>query len=350
MAEPDAPGEAREQETSRGVNTIRLYRTREEQREAGLKRQITPWLTISGLAEGEMLYEDFDPLAGSASDSGLSKSANIQLGLVATPSDLISAELILEYDTENYSLAIDEALISLEKGKWELSLGKQYTPFGVYFSAFASSAVLEFGETQSEEVAAIAYEPNDDMEIVFSLYRGQARSLGKNAGEWNWAMGGEFWLDQDWSLGLSYQSDLADADGRLLADYKDRYINQVGGVSAYLLWAGELVEASFEVVAATGSFEELDRDRNRPVAWNTEVVRFFTGLDFEIAFRFEGSREIEDEPRYQYGTAATWRAGKYASLTVEYLHGEFEGELATTDDGTPYDHVNRVGAILSIEF
>jgi hypothetical protein len=103
-------------------------------------------------------------------------------------------------------------------------------------------------------------------------------------------------------------------------------------------------------LAATGSFEELDPDRNKPRAWNVELVHFYPGSKFEIAFRIEGSRELEDAPRVQFGPAITWRTGKYASLTLEYLHGEFEDELATTQNDDPYDHVDSVGAILSIAF
>ena len=107
---------------------------------------------------------------------------------------------------------------------------------------------------------------------------------------------------------------------------------------------------TLEALAATGSFEELGSDRNKPWAWNAELVHAVPGSNFEIAFRIEGSRELEDEPKYQFGPAITWRTGKYASLTLEYLHGEFEGELATTENDDRYDHVDRVGGILSIAF
>jgi len=117
-----------------------------------------------------------------------------------------------------------------------------------------------------------------------------------------------------------------------------------------VLWAGEQFEVTLEALAATGSFEELETDRNKPWAWNAELVHFNPGSNFEIAFRIEGSRELEDEPGIQFGPAITWRAGKYASLTLEYLHGEFEDEHATTEDDDPYDDVDRVGAILSIAF
>jgi hypothetical protein len=42
--------------------------------------------------------------------------------------------------------------------------------------------------------------------------------------------------------------------------------------------------------------------------------------------------------------------GRRASLTLEYLHGEFSGELASNDDDEPYDHVDRLGAMLSVAF
>ena len=157
-------------------------------------------------------------------------------------------------------------------------------------------------------------------------------------------------MSQDWSIGLSYQSDLADADSRLLEDENDRYSKRVSGVGGYLLWVGKQFEATLEIVAATGSFEELDRDRNQPWAWNAELAHFLPGSNFELAFRVEGSRELEDGPSYQYGPAATWRIGKHVSLTLEYLHGEFKDDLATTDSGEPYDQVDHVAGKFSIEF
>jgi len=331
-------------------STARIYRTREEQRDAGLKRQITPWLNLSGLVEGEVLYEDFDTKEGKADDSGRDDSAGLQLGFIVSPLKYVSAETILEYDTDKDKVEADEALVSFEKDPWELSLGKQYTPLGVYFSNFASGPLLEFGETQAKEVATLAYGPSDELDISLTAYRGRARKQGKNSGEWNWALATEFWLNDDWSFGLSYQSDLADSDNRLLKDNNDRYRNRVAGISGFILWAGDTVEVMLETLAAIGSFEELEPDRNKPWAWNAELVHFFSGSNFEIAFRIEGSRELEDEPRYQFGSAISWRTGKYASITMEYLRGEFRDELATTDNDDPYDHVDRVGAILSIAF
>ncbi len=342
---PDRPVE----EALADTPTQRLYRTREEQREVGLKRRITPWLTASGLAEVEVLYQDFDAKGGTSDDTGRDDSATFQLGLVATPWDFSTAELILEYDTDDDKLKTDEAVLALETGPWELALGKQYLPFGVYFSNFVSGPLVEFGETQVREAAVLAYGPSDDFDLSLFTYRGRARSADNNAGRWDWGLATEFWFNQTWSAGLSYLSDLADADSRPLEDDNDRYERRVSGLSAYILWAGEQFELTLEGLAATGSFRELDNDRDRPRAWNAELV--YVGYpSFDIALRFEGSRELEDEPLYQVGAAATWRLGRRASLTVEYLHGEFSGELASNADDEPYDQVDRVGAMLSVAF
>lgn len=330
--------------------SVRLYRTREEQRDAGLKRQLTPWLTFSGLAEGELGWENFDTRNGTSDDSGRDTSASLQLGLAASYRRHLSAEIILEYDTDRDRAAVDEASVNLETDPWELSLGRLYTPLGVYFSNFASGPLLEFGETRAREAATLAWGPDDDLDISLTVYRGRARKQGQDSNDWNWSLATETWLNHAWSFGLSYQSDLADADSRLLEDSGDRYSHRVAAVSGYLLWAHDQVEVTVEGLAATGSFRELARDRNRPRAWNAELAYFVPGSNFEIAVRIEGSAELEDAPAWQAGSAVTWRTGKYASLTLEYLHGEFSDGMAVTEDGRSYDHVDRVGALFSLAF
>lgn len=335
---------------SRESGDVRLYRTREEQRDAGLKRALTPWLTLSGLAEIELADEDFDARGSESDDSARESSASLQLGFLLTPLPVLQLELIAEYDSERDRVLADEAFVSLERHPWELSLGRQYTPFGVYFSNFASGPLLEFGETQAKTAATLAWGPNDDLDILFTLYNGRSRKLGGKSPEWNWAIAAETWLSDNWALGMSFQSDLSDADTRLLEEVDDRYTRRVAGAGVYLLWVSQRFEISAEALGATDSFDALAADRNRPWAWNLEVAHFIPDSNFELAFRIEGSEELEDAPRYQFGSALTWRAQKHTSLTLEYLHGEFSGALFTNENDQPYDHVDRIGALLSVEF
>ena len=70
------------------------------------------------------------------------------------------------------------------------------------------------------------------------------------------------------SLGLSYQSDLADSDTRLLDDEDNCYSGKVAGVSGFLLWTTPKIDIGLEVLGATGQFNGLDNNLNKPFAWN----------------------------------------------------------------------------------
>jgi hypothetical protein len=185
--------------------------------------------------------------------------------------------------------------------------------------------------------------------MAVAAYRGSARKETGESRDWDWAFSLETWPSEGLSLGLSYQSDLADADSRLLADHRNRYAQRVGAGSGYLIWSTESQEVSVEVLGALRNFQELDGNRNRPFAWNLEFTRFVDSI-FEWSIRVEGSNEVEDEPHLQLGPSFTWRLTRTSALTLEYLRGRFKGELATNDDDESYDHVDRFAAQLSILF
>ena len=345
LVEPDTPDEVER------ASEPRIYQTREEQREAGLKRQITPWLTVSGLVEAEISYDEYRTAHGEDEQaSQRDDSATLQLGVIAELLADTEVEVILEYDTDTRKVEVDEAIFVIEHDPWELSIGRQYTPFGTYISSFVSGPLIEFGETRSHRAVTLAYGPSDHLDALLTLYRGEARKREDGSRQWDLALGIEADIGEHWSAGWSYQSDLADADSRPLADENDRYRRRISGISAFVQWSNERISASVEGLAATQSYDELEGDRDRPAAWNSELVYFFAGHELELAFRLEGSNEIEDEPHLRYGAAATWRFGRHSSLSVEYLRGEFKGDLATDDDDRPYDTVDRVAAMLAMEF
>jgi len=326
----------------------RLYRTNAERREVGLKRQLTPWLAASGLLELEGLRESFKLRGDGKNDHETNTAATLQIGLTASPWEPVTGDLLLEYDTESDKLVADEVIAGMEWGPWELEVGRQYLPFGVYFSHFATGPLIEFGETRATG-ATVSYGPDDRLDFSASVYDGRARKEGNGSGALSWAIAMEAWPKETLSFGLSYLSNLADADSRLLSDEKDRYLRKVPGLSGYLVWTRPTFEVTFEALGAVRSFRELERDRAQPAAWNLEFVHF-THSSFEWALRVEGSQELEDEPELQLGAALTWRTGRQASLTLEYLHGRFQHDLATNDDDQPYDRVNRLGAQLSLAF
>lgn len=327
---------------------IRLYSTRSEQREAGLKHRLTPWLSAGGLAEFEWDYEKsaFSNRRSNRSDDDT--SANIQANATATPWSFGKGELILNSDTDEDRLEVDEAVVSLEYTAWELAYGRQYLPFGVYFSHFANGPLLEFGETRDVTVS-LAYEFEERVDLSVSAYRGQARKTDSNRSKLDWTLAMEAWLNDALSLGLSYQSDLADADSDLLGDSRHRYARRVPGLSGYLMWSSDYFEVTAEFIGATRSFRELEADRNQPLAWNLEFAHFLHP-NFDWALRLEGSRELEDEPELRYGAAISFRAGRYASLTLDYLHSRFQHNFAADDADNPLSHGDQFSAQLSIAF
>jgi hypothetical protein len=150
-------------------------------------------------------------------------------------------------------------------------------------------------------------------------------------------------------VGVSYLTDLGDAGGRLLEDVDNRFVRKVPGLSAYAIWIGDGFETTFEITGAQRSFEELDSDRDQPLAWNVELA-LFIHPKAELDFRLEGSRMIEGFPKIQWGIATTMQLHRRSTLTLELLQGDFELGLAADDDDNPFTDVTTIGAQLAIAF
>jgi hypothetical protein len=343
------PREVPADDISGPTENQRIYRTREEQREAGLQTEILPWLTVSGLLEGEIQTDRFIPRDRGAALKTRSDSATLQLGLFVDLFGLAKGEAVVEYDSDSDKFLSEEAFVTFEYEPVELSLGKQFTPLGHYFSRFVTGPMLEFGETSARRVASLTYGPHDDFDLTLSAYRGRVSKLGEDE-QWDWAVGFDAWPSDSFSFGLSYQSDLADSDERLLED--NHAIKHIPVSSFYLLGISDDFEFSVEMVAALDDFDELEKSLNRPMAWNAEVVCFFPDSDVDLAFRMERSRELEDEPETRYGIALIWYMHKHIILTMEYLHGQFDTDAFAMEkeDEITIQHDNTMSAKLTMEF
>ncbi|MGH8120948.1 MAG: LbtU family siderophore porin [Gammaproteobacteria bacterium] len=325
----------------------RLYTTREEKREAGIKHRIFPWFVASGLAEFEWQWQRFGLDHPDHSDVSDNASANIQGGFFITPIDWIKSEIITEYDTDTNEFIVDEAEIAVDYGPWEIAGGKMYLPFGVYFSHFATGPIVEVGETQATS-ASIAYNHLDKLDISVAVYRGKAHKSG-SSGRLDWSAGIEAWPSHQLGLGISFISDLADSNQRLLEEHQHRYTNKVPALSGYLLWAAENYEISLELLGALETFDELDSDRDQPFAANLEFTHYVTPkIDWSV--RIEGSSELEDAPELQAGLAFNYKILKNVFITVEGLHGYFRDSLAANEAGDDYESVTTFGALLSVGF
>jgi hypothetical protein len=334
------------------TSSNRIYRTREEQRESGLQREITPWLKLSTLLEGELQHDRLSIREEYPEYRVSDDSATLQFGLTVDPLEQLKAELILEYDTEVDKFITDEAFVTYEYEPWELAIGKQYTPFGTYFSHFVTGPILEFAETRSRRAINLTYGPSDELDLSVALYSGRARAWKSHDEQWDWALSLETWPLPNLSMGMSYQSDLADADEVLLEETDNRYLDRISAISGYLLWIGREFEVTLEYLTATDDFQELESEKNRPMAWNAEFAYIFSQADIELAFRYEESRELDEAPRRQYGIALTRYEGQHASLTVEYLRAHFDRNFYSIEFGEDVEvtDLNHIGAKITFEF
>ncbi|UCC56955.1 MAG: LbtU family siderophore porin [Gammaproteobacteria bacterium] len=327
---------------------VRIYRTREERREAGLKHEITDWLTLSGLLELEYEFQRFSHNDTSSHSHDDDFTKTLQIGAELHPFSWMKGELIYEYDDEANRHTLDEGFASFEAGDFELEAGRLYVPFGVYFSHFVTGPVLEFGETRDVGMN-LSWAPDDRLDIAAFVYKGRARKAGSGGKDWDWGFTAEGSPFEFGSFGVSYLSDLADSQEGFLSDEGDRYDSRVDAWSAYAVVGYDRFELTAEVVRALDSFRELDPDRDRPRAWNVELG-FYPAGNFEWALRVEGSGDVEDAPRLQGGVSVAWRITRTASLTLDYLRGSYRRGLAEGPGDRELDKVHQVAGQLSVEF
>lgn len=327
--------------------SARLYVTSAERRDTGRRYALTPWLSAVPLAEVEWQARRLSGANGVGPVRPRETTASLQLGLLASLGPSAHAEVVLDYDSAEDRVIVDEAFLGVAREAWELEAGRLFTPLGAYISHFVSGPLLEFAESRVDGVA-LAYAPADWLEFKLTTYRGKAWPAGGQRGA-DWAAALEVPAERGWSFGLSYQSDLADSQDKLLDDVGNRYRRRVGAAGGYAMWTTPEFTLSTEVIGALGSFRELTRDRDRPLAWNLEFAHsIHPRLDW--ALRWEGSRELADAPARQWGLALTWRPMEQASLTVECLRGWFSGSLASNARDEPYSRLRQLGAKLSLAF
>ena len=325
----------------------RLYTTREEKREAGVKHPLTPWLIASGLGEFQWNWEKLGLRGKDGSDKFHNSSANLQVGIFAYPLDWLNTEIITVYDTDTNEWMLDEAELSIVYDAWELVVGKQFLAFGEFISNFSNGPILEFGET-SDPALSLAYNYHDKLDVSVSIYRSDARKI--NSGDrLDWSVAFESWPTDHLSFGISYLSDLADSDVHLLDANNNRYTRKVSAISGYFLYAADKFDISLEVLGALDSFSELDGDRDMPQAFNLEFAYSITPK-LDLAMRVEGSRELKDAPELQAGMAVNYRLHQNIVVTLEALRGFFKDNIATNNNNNAYDHVDTLGALLSIAF
>ena len=344
------PVAATDPAASGAESPARLYTTPQERRDAGIKHAVfSDRLTVAGLIELEDVHQRFALAAAAPRSRDQQFSGSLQMGLETKPASWLHGELLGEVERASSGrerFLLNEMFVEGTVGEVQVDLGRFFLPFGEYYSHFASGPLLEFGETRGRVAAALGYAPVQPLDLSAFAYRGRADKIDGGGHGWDWGLAAQFEASKNVVLGLGYLSDLADSQAALLADASDnRYAARVAAWNAHAAWRCSGFEVTAEWLGALNAFSELAPDRNRPRAWNLELA---VGDEFRFALRAEGSRELEGAPREQVGAALSWRIGRRASITIEYLFGRYAAGLAEDSVGHALERVQHFGGQFSL--
>lgn len=325
------------------------FRTRDERREAGLGTELTDWLTFSGLVEVEHIREALSFTEGLGNHYDFSTDPAVQAALDVSILDIFEVELILEYSEDSRDPIMDELIIEADLGEFGFSVGRFYAPFGLYYSHFVTGPMLEYSETR-RDMFVIDYDFFDVVEIAAFTFEGETRKFAESKDDIGWGLSLDaFLLTGRLNVGGGYISNIAESDEEFLIEENNIFQQKVGAWNAYAVYEADTWDVSFEILNAVESFREFDRTEDRPESWNLEAA-YFPGNAFELAFRYERSRELIDAPEKQLGVALTWRLPNNISMTAEYLKSDYKKGFVEEDDDIFVRDGNTIALWFAIEF
>ena len=338
------------QEASTGIEgqglpeRVRRIEEKMEQKQKGLLAKWADKITLSGLIEAEACYEDYDyddPTTDDEDSSDITL-ATVELGVDVDIIKHVKGHVLFlweEDDTE--PVDVDEGFITLDGEDvvpLYLNVGKLYVPFGNFESHFISDPLtLELGETR-ESALTVGY-VNEWMDFSVSAFNGDIDETGEDNHIESYVANASFSVPQELisnfgiAGGVSYISNIGDSDN--LQDEivpPDGIKDYVGGFNAFLsISFMDKLSLECEYLGALDEFEagELlfdDGKEFQPETWNFELAYAATDR-LEVAVKYEGGDDLGDFlPEDQYGAAVSYGLFENTSLSLEYLHGEFEND------------------------
>jgi hypothetical protein len=322
--------------------TERVRQIEEKMKQTGLLEKWADKITLSGLIEAEGGYQDYDydDPAEDDEDSSDIVLATVELGVDVDITKHVKGHVLFlweEDDTE--PVDVDEGFITLDGEDvvpLYLTVGKLYVPFGNFESHFISDPLtLELGETR-ESALTVGY-VNEWVNVSVSAFNGDVDETGEDDHIESFVASASLSVPEEVSSnfgicgGVSYISNIADTDG-LEEETPGEIKDYVGGFHAFAsLSFMDKLFLEFEYLGAVDEFEagELSFDGGQefePETWNVELAYAATDR-LELAVKYEGGDDLDNFlPEDQYGAAVTYGLFENTSLSLEYLHGEFEND------------------------
>jgi len=329
---------------------VRRIEEKMAQKKEGILEKWADKITLSGLIEAEAYYEnyDYDTPGKSDDDSSDITLATVELGVDVDITKHVKGHVLFlweEDDTE--PVDVDEGFITLNGADvvpLYLNVGKLYVPFGNFESHFISDPLtLELGETRESALTVGCV--NEWMDVSVSAFNGDIDETGEDNHIESYVAAASFSVPEELisnfgiKAGVSYISNIADSDSLQDEDDDGNEIiigsevkDYVEGLSAFLsISYMDKLFFEFEYLGALDEFEagELlfdDGKEFQPETWNLELAYAATDR-LEVAVKYEGGDDLGNFlPEDQYGVAVTYGLFENTSLSLEYLHGEFEND------------------------
>jgi hypothetical protein len=323
---------------------VRRIEEKMEQKQEGLLEKWADKITLSGVIEAEAYYEnyDYDDPATGDDDSSDITLATVELGVDVDIIKHVKGHVLFlweEDDTE--PVDVDEGFITLDGEDvvpLYLNVGKLYVPFGNFESHFISDPLtLELGETRESALTLGCV--SEWMDVSVSAFNGDIDETGEDNHIESYVARASFSVPEKLisnlgiAGGVSYISNIADSD-----NLQDEIVPP-DGIKDYVDGFNAFLSISFmnkfflecEYLGALDEFEagELSFDGGKkfqPETWNFELAVAATDR-IEVAVKYEGGDDLGDFlPEDQYGAVLRYGLFENTSLSLEYLHGEFEND------------------------
>ena len=214
-----------------------------------------------------------------------------------------------------------------EDGPWYVEGGRMEMPLGEYNSNFVEDPITQtLGET-FDGALILGYE-QDDIEIAIAGFKGDFEKtnalVAVNLSSIENLEAGVYWSS---NVGESMEMREIQKEALMEEEEGELFTQPVMGIGGFVAWDLDPFLIDFEYVAAIESFRPglLDDEAFQPRAWNFEVA--VTPLDrWQFAARLESSKYLPDNPKWQYGMAASYGILENLIITANYLRAEYREE------------------------
>ncbi|MCB2187140.1 MAG: LbtU family siderophore porin [Deltaproteobacteria bacterium] len=308
----------------------------------GLLSEAAKRINVYGAVEVEASYQRYRPKTGQDTNTSDITLSTAEIFFEANINEWTRGLIHLLYEQgETDPLNVDEGFILLGQTPdvpYYLLAGRMYPSIGLFQTYMVSDPITqEVFETQATAAQvgwaqdwfnvgvggynAAVHENSDDPDYMINTWYTR---LQFDAPE------GALGEAVDVNAGVAYTNNIA--GGNLSEEVPGERIHElVGGWSVMVDGRYHWVAMTAEYLAALDDFQAgelyfIEGRAARPEAWNFEVA-FLPWEDWTFACRYEGGSDLGTlMPERQYGATVSWAFLTDTTLSLEYLHGEYDND------------------------